>query len=72
VSRRRYKGHAVDVTFDAEVCRHSGNCVRGLPAVFDTSKKPWIQPDNASAETVTAAVARCPTGALQIAPPSED
>ena len=72
MSRRRYKGHAVDVTFDAEVCEHSGNCVRGLPAVFDTSEKPWIQPDNASGEAVTAAVARCPSGALRIETPSED
>jgi len=72
MSRRRYTGHAIDVTFDAEVCRHSGNCVRGLPAVFDTKRKPWIEPDAASAEAVAAAVARCPSGALQVAKPSAE
>jgi uncharacterized Fe-S cluster protein YjdI len=71
MSRRRYTGHAIDVTFDARVCRHSGNCVRGLPQVFDAKKKPWIQPDGASAEAVAQAVARCPSGALQVEPPVE-
>lgn len=70
MSRRRYAGRAVDVTFDAEVCRHSGNCVRGLPAVFDAAKRPWIQPDNESAEAVIAAVGRCPSGALQVEQPT--
>jgi uncharacterized Fe-S cluster protein YjdI len=63
VSRKRYKGHAVDVSFDADVCEHSGNCVRSLPAVFDTAKRPWIQPDNESAEAVMP-----PSGAAPAAP----
>jgi uncharacterized Fe-S cluster protein YjdI len=70
LSRRRYAGHAVDVSFDAEICEHSGNCVRGLPAVFDVKRKPWIEPDAADADEVRAAVARCPSGALQVEPPT--
>lgn len=70
MSRRRYTGHAIDVTFDAQICQHSGNCVKGLPAVFDAAKKPWIQPDGSSAEAVTAAVAQCPSGALQVEAPT--
>jgi len=71
MSRRRYTGHAIDVTFDAEICKHSGYCVKGLPAVFDTKKKPWIQPDEASADAVTVAVARCPSGALAVEWPAD-
>jgi uncharacterized Fe-S cluster protein YjdI len=40
--------------------------VKGLPAVFDTQRRPWIEPDNAGAAEVIAQVARCPSGALRI------
>jgi uncharacterized Fe-S cluster protein YjdI len=63
--RKTYAGTEVDVSFDPEVCIHSGNCVRGLAAVFDTKRKPWIVPDAAAADDVIAQVGRCPSGALQ-------
>lgn len=59
-----YEGTAVDVTWDAKRCIHARACVEGLPGVFDTAKRPWIQPDEASVDDVTTVVARCPTGAL--------
>lgn len=55
----------IEVTFAPDVCRHSGVCVRGLPAVFDVKRKHWIRPELASVEEVEAQVARCPSGALQ-------
>lgn len=67
--RKRYEGRDVVVTFDAEVCQHAGECVRGLPSVFDTRKRPWIDPDGALAGEVRDAVARCPSGALEIEGP---
>ena len=63
--RKTYAGAEVDVSFDPEVCIHSGNCVRGLPAVFDTSRRPWIAPSAVPADDVVAQVQRCPSGALQ-------
>jgi len=39
--------------------------VRGLPAVFDTKRRPWITPDAAAADEVVTQVKRCPSGALQ-------
>ena len=68
MSRKDYVGKDVTVSFDPEVCEHAAECVRGLPAVFDTKKRPWIQPDEASAEEVIAQVGRCPSGALRIEP----
>ena len=68
--RKNHVGHEVTVSFDAEVCQHSGNCVRGLPPVFDTAKRPWIQPDNAPAAEVIEVVGRCPSGALRIESPA--
>jgi hypothetical protein len=42
-------------------------CLRTLPAVFDTARRRWIDPARAPAEAVMAAVAKCPSGALQSA-----
>jgi uncharacterized Fe-S cluster protein YjdI len=66
MGRKSFVGDGVTVSFDADVCEHSGNCVKGLVTVFDTTKKPWIDPDGASEEEVIAQVARCPSGALRI------
>ena len=62
-----YTSDAIDVTFDTNRCIHAAECVRGLPAVFDTHKRPWIQPDKAGAGAIAAIVERCPSGALHFA-----
>lgn len=61
---KRYTGRSIDVTYNLSRCVHAAECVRGLPAVFDTAQRPWIQPDEAAAEDIAAVIARCPTGAL--------
>jgi uncharacterized Fe-S cluster protein YjdI len=68
MARRTYTGELINVTFDRDLCIHAAECVRGLPAVFDTGRKPWILADAADAETVAAVVRRCPTGALAYEP----
>ena len=68
MTRKSYVGGNVTVSFDPDVCQHSGNCVRGLSAVFDASRSPWITPDAASVDEVIAQVSRCPSGALRIEP----
>jgi uncharacterized Fe-S cluster protein YjdI len=60
-----YEAPGITVTFDPNLCCHSGICVRGLPAVFDVTRKRWVRPELASPEDVEAQVARCPSGALQ-------
>lgn len=66
MTRKAYVGKDVTVSFDPDVCQHSGNCTRGLAAVFDAKRKPWINPDGAIAEEVISQVGRCPSGALRI------
>lgn len=66
MSRKTYAGNQVDVGFDPAVCRHAAECVNGLPAVFDTQRRPWITPDSADGDTLVETVRRCPTGALTI------
>jgi uncharacterized Fe-S cluster protein YjdI len=60
-----YEVEGIIVTFDPNVCRHTGVCLRGLPAVFDIKRRHWVRPDLASPDEVAAQVARCPSGALQ-------
>lgn len=60
-----YKGKGVSVRFNAARCTYAAECVHGLPGVFDTQARPWIQPGKATAKEVVAVVGRCPTGALQ-------
>jgi uncharacterized Fe-S cluster protein YjdI len=60
-----YESDDIVVTFDPNVCIHSGECIRGLPAVFDVRLKRWVRPENAPAGQVAEQVRRCPSGALQ-------
>jgi uncharacterized Fe-S cluster protein YjdI len=60
-----YETPDITVTFDPNVCIHSGVCVRGLPLVFDIKRKRWVRPELASAADVAAQIDRCPSGALQ-------
>jgi len=64
-----YPTTEVTVTFDPNVCQHTGICLRGLPAVFNIHEKRWVRPELASADEVVAQVARCPSGALQVVRP---
>jgi uncharacterized Fe-S cluster protein YjdI len=61
-----YETPGVTVTFDPNLCQHTGICLQGLPAVFDVTRKRWVRPELASPEEVIAQVGRCPSGALQI------
>lgn len=66
MARKTYRGKALDVAFDSDACIHAAECVRGLPAVFDPDRRPWILPDGAEAAELRDVVARCPSGALEI------
>lgn len=75
MSRKLYSGRLVDVSFDGEICEHSGVCVRGLPEVFNVNERPWINPDGAwspeGAQLLIDVVGRCPSGALKIERPEQ-
>jgi len=61
---RDYTGKDINVSYDIRRCIHAAECVRGLPDVFNTRKRPWIAVDNADADRVAEVVLRCPSGAL--------
>ncbi len=64
---RGYTGATLDVFYDKAKCIHAGECGRGLRAVFDGRRTPWIEVDRAPADEVIRVVERCPTGALTYA-----
>jgi uncharacterized Fe-S cluster protein YjdI len=38
--------------------------VRGLPEVFDTTARPWIEPNGAAVDELVEVIDRCPSYAL--------
>ena len=60
-----YASDQIKVTYEPRRCIHAAACVRSLPEVFDPTERRWIRPERGSPEEIAAAVARCPTGALQ-------
>lgn len=62
---KAYTAKDITVFYDAKLCIHAAECVRGLPQVFDTSKKPWIQPEHATSDAIAEIIHRCPSGALR-------
>ena len=61
---RKYTSEDIDVTYDGVRCIHAAECIKRLHAVFDTSKRPWIQPNAAPADDVASTISTCPSGAL--------
>jgi uncharacterized Fe-S cluster protein YjdI len=64
-TRKAYAGTEAIVSFDSARCQHAAECVKGAPGVFDTQRRPWIDPEGATADEIEAVVARCPSGALR-------
>lgn len=57
-------GARVTIHDNRALCAHVEYCVTELPTVFDRSKRPWIDPDGATAEEIIALCRKCPSGAL--------
>ena len=57
-------GERVTIHDNRALCAHVEYCVEDLPNVFDRSKRPWVNPDGASAEEIIALCRKCPSGAL--------
>jgi uncharacterized Fe-S cluster protein YjdI len=62
---REYATDEIVVEWWPTLCFHSENCVRALPRVFDSSRRPWVDVGAASADEIEAAVRLCPSGALR-------
>jgi uncharacterized Fe-S cluster protein YjdI/CDGSH-type Zn-finger protein len=62
--RRDYARPGIVVHWAAERCIHTGRCIAAQPAVFDPTRRPWVDVSRADPDAIARAVERCPTGAL--------
>jgi len=62
--RKEYTNGEVTIVWQNALCIHSGNCVRGLPSVFNSKVTPWINIQGATTEEMINQVKKCPSGAL--------
>jgi uncharacterized Fe-S cluster protein YjdI len=61
---KRYTNGEVTVIWQPSLCVHSAICFRGLPAVFDPRRRPWVMLDGHSTDVIITQVEDCPSGAL--------
>ena len=55
------------VTYDADICSHAGECVKGSPSVFKVVDGQFVIDQTADTEeNIKATVGKCPSGALKI------
>ncbi|MEI8104752.1 MAG: CDGSH iron-sulfur domain-containing protein [Actinomycetes bacterium] len=66
-----YSGEAAEVSWDGRLCIHVSECSRAQGELFVRGRKPWGDPDQATADEIADVVARCPTGALSYAPKAD-
>lgn len=59
-----YQSESITVQYQVKRCIHAAECVQRLNQVFNTGRRPWVQPLHASADEITATIEHCPTGAL--------
>ena len=61
---KKYTNGEVTILWQPALCVHSAKCFLGLPAVFDPTKRPWVNPLGADTQRMIEQVGQCPSGAL--------
>lgn len=61
---KRYTNGEVTVIWQPSLCVHSAICFRGMPAVFDPRRRPWVVLDGQATEAIITQIEECPSGAL--------
>lgn len=66
---RIYEGRDINIHYNRLLCSHAAECGARLKPVFDSSRKPWIEPKNATPEEIKEVIRTCPSGALSFSEP---
>ncbi len=61
---KEYSNGKITITWQPELCKHAGVCVKTLPKVYNPAAKPWIAIENATTEALIKQIDNCPSGAL--------
>ncbi|MEM7473340.1 MAG: (4Fe-4S)-binding protein, partial [Pseudomonadota bacterium] len=59
-------GVPITISYTPVLCTHAARCQARAASVFDPKKKPWIQPQNGTVESILDVIAACPSGALRV------
>lgn len=63
-AKLEYTNGEVTIVWQPRLCKHTGICARGLPAVFQPKDRPWIKMFATDTAALIAQVEKCPSGAL--------
>jgi uncharacterized Fe-S cluster protein YjdI len=66
ITKHKYANDTITVLWQPGICIHAGICAKGLSAVFDPKRKPWIDLSQAETAQIIEQVKKCPSGALSI------
>lgn len=64
MTEKSYANADITVVWKPALCIHSETCFKGLGAVFDPTRRPWIDINAATSEVIVRQVEACPSGAL--------
>ena len=64
VGSKSYRNDEITVFWRPELCIHSANCLVGLPGVFDSSDRPWVNIHGAPSNEIMKTIDTCPSRAL--------
>jgi len=59
-----YTAGEITVIWQPKKCIHAAVCVKTLPQVYNPKERPWLKPENATAEEPRNQIDLCPSGAL--------
>ena len=63
-TKKTYESTDLIVEWQPSLCIHSEKCWRGLPEVFRTNEKPWVNTNGAEDKRIMEQLNLCPSGAL--------
>ena len=63
-SVKEFSNGEITVYWKSELCIHSANCLLGLPGVFNSKKKPWINVHASNSKDIMKVIDTCPSRAL--------
>ncbi len=61
---KEYSTDKIVIHWNPDKCMHAGECVRGLPQVFNRDRRPWVNIKGADSEEIMKVIDKCPSGAL--------
>ena len=62
---KSYENADITIYWNASICEHAGNCVKGNSEVFNVNRRPWIMLGTGEHANIQEVIDTCPSGALK-------